>query len=236
MRTVAGRAEGQSADRVAHIELIDKNGGVRLQIARAVRKNFDEGRRMAVFYQAPANIRGTSFLVYDYADESKQSDQWLYLPALRKVRRVPAADRGDYILGTDLTYDEIRNDNRVTLEDWRFVGLSTADLDGVACVIVDADASSDQVARELGYGRARWWVDPHVQMARRIEYWDRSGARLKTVDNLDVANVDGVWMARQVEAINHKTGHRTRIRFDSARFNVELPDGLFTQQQMERGP
>ena len=120
MTALAARPEGASADRTVRIKLIDRNGGVREQVARAVRKNVADGRRMAIFYLAPANIRGTSFLVYDYSAPDAANDQWLYLPALRKVRRIPAADRGDYFLGTDLTFDEIRNDNRVTLADWKF--------------------------------------------------------------------------------------------------------------------
>ncbi len=66
MRALAARPEGARADRTVRIKLIDRQGGVREQVARAVRKNVDDSRRMAIFYLAPANIRGTSFLVFDY--------------------------------------------------------------------------------------------------------------------------------------------------------------------------
>jgi uncharacterized protein len=235
MAEVANRPEGTSVDRVARIQLIDRHGGSREQVARALRKNVDDGRRMAIFYEAPANIRGTSFLVFDYPGEARENDQWLYLPALRKVRRVPASDRGDYFLGTDLTFDEIRNDNRVTMTDWVFVAAGDDSIEGVRCMLVDGATASERIARELGYGRARWCIDRSVKMARRVEYWDRNGRLLKTVTNSGIVQVDGIWTASRIDVTNHKTGHRTTIRFSDTRFNAELADSLFTQRQMERG-
>lgn len=235
MAAVASREEGESVDRIAHIQLVDRHGVVREQVARAVRKNVADGRRMAIFYQSPANVRGTSFLVFDYRDVARESDQWLYLPALRKVRRVPAADRGDYFLGTDLTYDEIRNDSRVTPEDWRFLLIDRSQAYGVACAVIEGTVATEAVAKELGYSRAHWWIDENSHMALRTEYWDRAGQLLKTVENQDVRQVNGIWTATRIEVTNHKTGHQTRIDFRNVQFNQELAPALFTQQQMEQG-
>jgi hydrophobe/amphiphile efflux-3 (HAE3) family protein len=235
MQALAARPEGASADRTVRIKLIDRQGGIREQVARAVRKNVDDGRRMAIFYLAPATIRGTSFLVFDYSATDVANDQWLYLPALRKVRRIPASDRGDYFLGTDLTFDEIRNDNRVTLDDWKFHAAGTDTVDETRCEVVEGAAASEQIARELGYARARWCVDPGILIARRIEYWDRTGNLLKTLWNREPQQIDGVWSATRIEVRNHKTGHGTVLEFESSRFDGKLPDSLFTQQQMERG-
>lgn len=235
MTALANRSDGATADRRAIIRLIDRHGGTREQVARAVRKNVADGRRMAIFYEAPANIRGTSFLVFDYRDAGVADDQWLYLPALRKVRRVPASDRGDYFLGTDLTFDEVRNDNRVTLTDWNFRFVGNDSIDGTSCTVIEGVAIDERIARELGYGRARWCVDITTLIARRIEYWDRAGAPLKTVTNSHVTQIDSIWSALRVQVTNHKTGHRTDIEFRDARFDTPLHDSLFTQQQMERG-
>jgi uncharacterized protein len=235
MTEVANRPEGTSVDRVAHIRLTDKRGQSREQVARALRKNVADGRRMAIYYQSPANIRGTSFLVFDYREEERANDQWLYLPALRKVRRIPASDRGDYFLGTDLTFDEIRNDNRVTLTDWKFTATGEASIEGVSCTLIDGTAIDERTARELGYGRARWCVDRTLRMARRIEYWDRAGQLLKTVTNRDIVRIDGISTAARIDVENHKTGHRTSIEFRETKFNSDPADSIFTQQQMERG-
>ncbi len=235
MQRVATRPDGDSSERTVRIELIDRRGTVREQTTRAFRKQTADGRRTAIFYLEPANVRGTAFLTYDYANA--EDDQWLYLPALRKVRRVPAAQRGDYFLGTDLNYEEVRSDNRVTLGDWSFgtQSLAPETIDGVSCIVVEGTAASPAIARELGYSRARWHVDPATWMSRRTEYWDQSGNRLKTVDNRDLKQVDGIWTPGRIEAINHKTGHRTVLHMSEIKFGKPLADQLFTQQQLMRG-
>lgn len=235
MELLANRSDGETSDRTVHIKLIDRSGGVREQVTRAVRKDFAGERRSAIFYLQPATVRGTAFLVYDYASNEKSDDQWLYLPAMRKTRRIPASQRGDYFLGTDLTYDEIRNDNRVTLSDWRFKSAGEDQVGGYRCTLIDGTAANEQVTRELGYGRARWCIDRESQIARRIEYWDRNGNVLKTVINSDIAKMGAVWTAQRIEVTNQKTGHRTVLELKDSRFDSALPDSLFSQAQLERG-
>ena len=204
-------------------------------MTRAFRKTLSDSRRTAIFYLEPANVRGTAFLTFDYDAAATEDDQWLYLPALRKVRRVPAAERGDYFLGTDLTYEEVRNDNRVTLSDWTFHLAGDAVVDGVACKVVEGTAATPAIARELGFSRARWHVDPSIWMSRRNEYWDQSGNALKTIDNRELRQQDGVWTPMRVEALNHKTGHRTVLEVTDIDLKTPLADRLFTQQQLVHG-
>lgn len=235
MQRVADRPDGDTAQRTVRIQLIDRRGVVREQVTRAFRKRVDGERRTAIFYLEPANVRGTAFLTYDYADA--EDDQWLYLPALRKVRRVPAAERGDYFLGTDLSYEEVRNDNRVTLTDWTFIspapGKST--VDGAECLLVEGAVASPAIARELRYSRARWCIDAASWISRRTDYWDQSGNHLKTIDNRELELIDSVWTPRRIEAANHKTGHRTVLIVSEIDFGAPVRDQLFTQQQLARG-
>ena len=235
MAKVTGRPDSPQVERTVRIQLIDKRGGIREQVTRAFRKTLPDSRRTAIFYLEPANVRGTAFLTFDYDAAATEDDQWLYLPALRKVRRVPAAERGDYFLGTDLTYEEVRNDNRVTLSDWTFHLVGDAVVDGVACKVVEGTAAAPEIARELGFSRARWHVDPSIWMSRRNEYWDQSGNALKTIDNRELRQQDGVWTPMRVQALNHKTGHRTVLEVTDIDLKTPLADRLFTQQQLVHG-
>jgi hypothetical protein len=235
MQRVAQRPDGTSAQRTVEITLIDRNGGVRTQTTRAIRKDRAGERRSAVFYIAPANVRGTAFMSYDYAADDKSDDQWLYLPALRKTRRIPAAQRGDYFLGTDLTYDEIRNDNRVTLSDWMFTSVVKAMVDAHECMLIEGIAANDAVKRELGYARARWCIDPVSLLARRVEYWDRSNRPLKTVTVNAMEQVGAIWTATRIDVTHHKTGHRTSLVMKDTQFDAPMSDAWFTQAQLERG-
>ena len=108
---VNARDDGEQVTRTLRMELIDRRGKSRVRETMGYRRYYGEEKRTVIFYQSPTNVKGTGFLTYDYPEADKDDDQWLYLPALRKVRRISAADRGDYFLGTDFTYEDIKKES-----------------------------------------------------------------------------------------------------------------------------
>jgi len=112
--------DGEYVTRHLTMTLIDKRGKKRVRETIGYRKYFGKEKRTILFYKKPTNVKGTAFLTFDYPDATKDDDQWLYLPALRKVRRISAADRGDYFLGTDFTYEDIKLEGKVDPQDYDF--------------------------------------------------------------------------------------------------------------------
>ena len=200
MQSVNARDEGHHVSRDLRIELTDRRGKTRLQETRAFRRYFDDEKRTVIFYRAPANIRDTAFLTYDYAGAEVDDDQWLYLPALRKVRRVSASDRGDYFLGTDFTYEEIKKENKIELSDYTLSRVGTEIVDGVACVVVEGVPKTNAIAKELGYGKVVWRVDPSIWMSRSSDYWDVNGNHLKTIASPVIEQIDDVWTALEIRS------------------------------------
>ena len=96
------RDDGMFLTQTITIELINKRDKKKIQVAKSFRKYYGKDKAQVFFYESPINIRGTAFLTFDYID--KEDDRWLYLPALRKTRRISGSEKGDYFLGTDLTY------------------------------------------------------------------------------------------------------------------------------------
>lgn len=234
-RRINARDEGESAARRVRMELIDKRGHQRTRETRILRRTFGADRRMAIFYQSPKTVKDTAFLVHDHADPEREDDQWLYLPALRKVRRISVSDRGQAFLGTDLSYDDIKKEGRVSLRDYRFRSLGREELDGHPVILLEGTPVDERTARELGYGRVVSWVDSDIWFTRRVEYFDPPGRPLKTSRLTDVREVDGVWTAHVLEVENHKTGHKTVFRVDDVDYASEIPEDVFTQRSMRRG-
>ncbi len=235
MAAVDARDEGETQRSSIVFELIDRRGKTRVQETVGLRKYFGDDKKQVLFYLEPSNVRGTGFLTYDYADPGRDDDQWLYLPALRKTRRISASDRGDYFLGTDLTYEDVKRQGKVTLEDWTFRSAGREVVDGVDTVVIEGLPASDAVADELGYGRARWYVDTSNHTIRRSETWDVQGNPLKTSRFTDVRLVEGIWTTHEIEVVNHKTGHRTRLRIGDVDYGVEVDDGAFEERALPRG-
>ena len=234
-RRINARDEGRHVSRTARWELVDRQGGRRTRETRVFRKTDAAGKRSVLFFLAPQNLRDTAFLTVDFAEPGREDDQWLYLPAARKVRRVSATDRGESFLGSDLSYEDVKLETQVGLGDYRWTTLGEEEVDGRACLAVEAVPVDEKTARELGYGRVLLSVDAELWMVRRAEYWDPGGRPLKTAHLTDIRLVDGIWTVHRVEVANAVTGHRTILSFHDVDYASPVDDDLFTERALVRG-
>jgi len=235
IKNVIAREEGEFVSRKMTLQLTDRRGKVRTQETKAFRRYFGKEKRTVIFYTAPRNIRGTAFLTYDYPDVNVDDDQWLYMPALRKVRRISASDRGDYFLGTDLSYEEVKKESKVEFSDYHFKSLGTEEIDGFKTIQVEGLPVNDKISKELGYSRVVWSIDPEIWMARKIDFWDRNGNFLKTVTNMDIKKIDNIWSVQKIKAVNHKTGHQSLLSFSAIDYKKTVKPSMFEQRMLKRG-
>lgn len=232
---INARDEGEAVSRLLTMELTDADGKTRVRKTKGFRKYYGAEKRSVIYYLEPANIKGSVFLTYDYPEADKDDDQWLYLPALRKVRRISASDRGDYFLGTDFTYEDIKLESRVSLADYTRKTLGESEVDGTHCLLLESVPVSEAVAEELGYGKIEQCVDDNIWIVRQAKMWDPQGNPLKTIHFYDIRQVQGIWTQHEFEVVNHKTGHRTRFVFSDVNYADGVDDSVFTQEAMKRG-
>lgn len=235
IKSIIDRDEGEYVTRDMTLELTDRRGKVRVQETKAFRRYYGEEKRTVIFYTAPTNIRGTAFLTYDYPDVNVDDDQWLYMPALRKVRRISASDRGDYFLGTDLTYEEIKKENKVEFTDYSYKTLGSEVTDGFDTLNVEGVPVNDDISKELGYGKVVWSIDPAIWVARKVEFWDRNGNHLKTINNKNIEDIDGIWTVGEIHVVNHKTDHKSKLTFTNIDYEKDVSDDMFEQRILKRG-
>lgn len=233
---VNARDDGAALSRRLVMDLIAPDGTVRTRTVRAFRLQFEGERRSVLFFEDPPAVKGTAFLSWDYADPARADDQWLYLPELRKTRRIALAERGRAFLGTDLSFEDMKKETKVEAGDFHWTSVAPEEEDGRPLLVVEGAARDDRVARETGYGRLRMHVDASLWIPRRVEYWAPDGAPLKTVRLLDLTEADGIWVATRVEAENLQTGHRTVLRFEQIDAASPIPEDLFAEGSLRRGP
>jgi hypothetical protein len=235
-RRIDARNDGLAAAEHVVMQLIDKDGGVRQREAMLFRRYFGKEKRLAVFFLSPATIKDTAFLTFDYDQAGRDDDQWLYLPAARRSRRIASSDRGDSFLGTDLSYDDVKRETKVSLYDYRRRTLRAEAVDGHPCIVVEATPVDERTARELGYGKVVFWADSDIWMVRKGEYWDTAGRPLKTVHMTEIRRDDGIWTPHRIEVENLQTGHRTVFVFDQVSYDPkDVPESLFSEQALHRG-
>lgn len=229
------RNEGIAVSRNLRMEMTDRRGKQRIRETKAFRKYYGEEKRTVIFYKTPKNVKGTAFLTYDYPEKSKDDDQWLYLPALRKVRRISAADRGDYFLGTDFTYEDIKLETRVSINDYTRVTVDKTDFNGTDVFVIESTPIDIATSKELGVGRRTDYVDATIWMPLKSVQWDLKGLLVKTIQFSDIQKVQDIWTAKKIEVKNHKTGHTTVFTFSKIEYQNDMDDSTFTQNALKRG-
>ena len=232
---INARDEGEAVSRNLTMRMIDRRGKERVRETRGLRKYYGDEKRSVIFYLQPKNVKDTAFLTYDYPKAAVDDDQWLYLPAMRKVRRISASDRGDYFLGTDFTYEDIKLETKVSIEDYTRKTIGEDEVDGHHCYVVETLPVDDETAKELGYGRVEQCVDDKIWMVRRSRFWDTRGKELKTIVTKDIRQVQDIWTQHRIEVENHKTGHRTVFTFSEVDYATGVRDGVFTRKAIRRG-
>ncbi len=228
---VNGVDEGLQTSSHLQMTLTDKRGKERQRNTRTYRKYYGADKKTLFFFETPANVKGTGFLTFDYADNEHEDDQWLYLPAVRKVRRISASDRGDYFMGTDFTYEDIKQNGRISLHDYTLTRLPD---DGVL-LRLRGQARTADIAQELGYSEVTFSINPDNWLVIKSEYLDPKGVPLKTTEISDIRLVDGIWTRHRLLCKNRISGHQSLFVFSDVDYRTELNDNLFTQQRLRRG-
>tara|TARA_R110001592_G_scaffold126336_1_gene337467 strand:- start:92409 stop:95597 length:3189 start_codon:yes stop_codon:yes gene_type:complete len=227
--------DGEFVTRKLSMQLIDRRSKMRERDTVVYRKYYGQEMRTIVFYLSPANVRNTSFLTWDYPDVDLDDDQWLYLPALRKVRRISSADRGDYFMGTDFTYEDVKLDGKLAKNDYNFEVLQVPADRTDGFYSLSAVPRDDETARELGYSHITFVIDPSSWLVIQGEFSDIKGNPLKTLNVTEYAQVDNIWSRQRIEVNNHKTGHSTIFTFREIDYQTPVEDALFSKLAMKRG-
>jgi outer membrane lipoprotein-sorting protein len=188
--------------------------------------------RFLVKFTAPSDIRGTGFLQLEHSEAD--DDLWIYLPALKKSRRLVANNKKDSFFGSDFAYGDILLP-KVAL--YRHTLLKSEPIDGHDCFVVESAPTSDTVKANSGYGKRVTWVRKDTFLESKVEYYDLGGRLLKTQlikQHQQVEPDPPRWFGLHREMTNHQTGHKTELRFSNLQSGVDAPAAMFTTRHLER--
>ncbi len=218
----------------ATFTLINKTGQKRVRETFGTTKLEENGidnMRMTRFL-SPSDVKGTVSLLIEHSD--KDDDIWIYLPALKKVRRLVSNNKKDSFVGTDFSYADVIG---YKVGEWSYKLLKEELVEGQPCYVIEALPKSDAVKTSNGYSKRIGWLRKDNFMAVKMDYWDEAGQLLKTSTYTDIQLVDqkrGKWQAMRLEVSNVQTGHSTVIKFDNFKANQRVKDEFFTTRYMSK--
>ncbi len=214
-----------------HFELINKRGRSRNRAALMMHSDREDAQRIGIFFVRPSMIQETAFLSINRPGDNDEN--WLYLPATERVRRLPTSDRGDTFMGTDLTYGDIQENFKFPAEDW-FFSLDTSP-EQSPYPVLHGVARTPEIAKELGYQEFRAAIDVAHQFPVKVEYTDTDNAPLKTVEVKAIEWVGDAPTAMAFEVHNIQTGHTTRVYFTEMRHVPNLDVEFFAPDALAYG-
>lgn len=221
------RPDGDDRYSVMRMTLINKRGRQRVREVESFSKDYGRDKKSVMVFKKPADVKGTAFLSWDYYDPAKEDDKWLYMPAMKKVRRISGSSKNEYFMGTDFTYDDM-GDRHVDEDTHTLLGEET--VDGRACWKIE----SIPVDKKDMYTRKVLWVDQKAHLILKAEYYDKDGL-VKVYRALDFKNQDGFWSVFKSEMDNVSRKHKTIMETVSMKYNTGIKDSLFRVSTIQRG-
>ncbi|BFN38250.1 outer membrane lipoprotein-sorting protein [Fidelibacter multiformis] len=227
MEDVYNNPTGDDMQGELTMTLTNKQGESRVRTLKQYIKYGDEMDKKIMFFMAPADVRGTSFMNWSYAD-GRDDDQWIYLPALKRTKRISSDGKSDYFMGSDFTYDDLGD--RHPGEDTHTL-LREETLDGKACWVVESIPKEE----DYMYSKTITWVMKDNYLGLRREFYDEDGDLLKILTIHKFDNIDGFWTILETEMKNVQKDHKTNMAFNNVQINQGIPDSRFTERSMTLG-
>lgn len=186
----------------------------------------DDGDKGLTIFDKPADVKGTAFLSFSHI--SKPDDQWLYLPALKRVKRISSRNKSGPFMGSEFSYEDLSS---FELDKYKFKYLRDDVINGVPVFVVE----SIPVDRYSGYSKQISWIDQKDYKALRIEFFDRKKSHLKTLELTDYRlYLDKYWRPHTMTMTNHQNKKDTVFVVDSLEFNVGLSKKDFNKNSLKR--
>ena len=185
-----------------------------------------DGDKSIMVFDRPRDLKGTAILTFSHKTEA--DEQWLYLPALKRVKRISSADKSGPFMGSEFAFEDLSSQE---VEKYSYKYLRDETIDGEPCYVVERIPTD----KYSGYSRQVTWVDQQEYRLRRVDYYDRKDTLLKTMVAADYQKyLDRFWRPGTLTMTNHQTGKSTTLKFDNYQFRTGLQDSDFSPSAISR--
>lgn len=219
--------DADSVDSNIKMTIVNKDGQERLRTIQIMSKGND---RALVKFLEPADVEGTTFLTI--TDENDEDHMWLYLPALGNVRKIASHMKNGSFMGTDFTYNDI---SMVGGSDYRDNYDSTLKgeevVNGDDCYLLETVPTDE----DIDYSKMMMWVRKSDYMPLKLEFYDEDGELVKVMTNSDITDINGHLTPQNIVMENVQEGTKTILELKNIKYNVDIPDNIFTTRYMQKG-
>jgi len=184
------------------------------------------GDKSMVVFDEPRDIKGTAFLTHSKIHT--EDSQWLYLPALKRVKRISSANKSGPFVGSEFAYEDLIADE---VEKYTYKWVKDSNCGDLECYAIERYP----VYNNSGYSHQVVWIDKAEYRRIKIDYYDRKQELLKTLNYTGYKQyLNKYWRAQQLTMTNHQTGKNTQLEFSPYTFQTGLNDKSFSRNRLKR--
>jgi len=236
MEKVNARDTGDRSITEMEMILIDKKGNKRVRKLKTFGLEKGKDSLSLMFFLSPADVRNTGFLTFDYDESGKDDDQWLFLPALRKTKRIAAGDKSGSFMGSDLNYSDMTSPD---LNLYEYTLMKETEVKGQKVWQIKAVPKTKAEAEKSGYSKSVVFIRQDNYVMIRGVRWVHKKKRNKYLDVRKLEKIDGIWVSTELHVTTKsgkKTLHKTILKQKNVHFNQdEVNEDLFSIRRLEKG-
>lgn len=213
-----------------YLTIIDSRGGKREREIKSYMKKYGKDEtKMLMFFLKPADVKGTSFLIVEHKD--RDDDRYLYIPALRRVKRILSSGKGGSFMASDFSYYDI---GKPKLEEFKYNLIGEEKIGGVDCYVIECLPVSPQIETDTGYSKIVRWVRKDNYMILKSDYYSRDGKKFKVLDVEKIEEIEKVLFSTVMTMKDIISNRTSRFEFRNIKVNIGLKDSLFSETSMDR--
>lgn len=214
----------ESLEMVSTLKIYDSKGNVRVRKVTTATKKFGETNKTKIKFLSPADVAGTSMLIYDY--ESKDDDMWVYLPAMRNTRRIVSSEKGKNFMGSEFTNADMSKPN---LNDFNYKLLGNTSIEGKDCWQVESVCKDGNIEDANGFSKKVASIEKVNFLPRKMEYYDLNGDLFKVMVLGDYRKLsNGSQFAYRMEMKNLKNGRHSEMTVEQLKVGSKLTETDFS--------
>jgi len=211
---------GRSFEARTKIMVTEEEGKTKSKDMWVRKKKISGEDSTRIEFTSPADIKGMALLMIDQKDG--ETDQHLYVPALRRIRRIRGSLKSQDFADTDFSYEDMEKRN---LDNAEFDLKGEEPFDGASCYKIE---SKTKKGARSQYGKTMSWIDKNTFLLKKMDLYDREGKQIKTLRSLDAKEISGVWTEMKLEMENLEKKRKTTYEVQKIAYDVNLDSNLFT--------
>lgn len=221
------------SESITTLTIFDNKGRERVRKISSASKTCEDGtEKRIVKFLFPADVKGTGMLIFDY--EVKDDDMWIYMPALRKTRRIVSSEKSKSFMGSEFSNADI---STPALDDFTYKKLGKEIVDGVECLQIELVPVDEKRAEDYGYSKKVLCIGPEDFVARKATFHDLDGELLKVLSSRKIIPLDeenGKFHATEIEITNVQNNRRSVMVFEKLVFSPDVDEEYFTIRYLEK--